>query len=336
MALLTASQVEYEAAANQQAFANLSDSGDHIKFTLANKPWSQATGFSIVAGGYGVLTGFAITPAAAAGNNNVDVAAGTLYAPGMTGASSTTGQISINAATNIACTRGTTNGYRITSITVDSTGAVTAVAGTESTAFSETRAAAGGPPLIPVGSVELGQVRFTATTAAVVLASEINQIVGLHQEFSMFPVPTIDPIAGTITFSEALPLIHTGTVAKRVSARIATPTFVPLAYARNFVPATNSDSTNTETYYQRTRGTASLSLGSASFELSLEDGVTDDFVTKVAASPTMLFKYKPDKNRTAYSVTQGIPSLAITNAPNAHPTATVTIAASQATVNFSS
>mgnify|MGYP000919508964 FL=1 len=336
MALLTASQVEYEAAANQQAFANLSDSGDHIKFTLANKPWSQATGVSIVAGGYGVLTGFAITPAAAAGNNNVDVAAGTLYAPGMTGASSTTGQISINAATNIACTRGTTNGYRITSITVDSTGAVTAVAGTESTAFSETRAAAGGPPLIPVGSVELGQVRFTATTAAVVLASEINQIVGLHQEFSMFPVPTIDPIAGTITFSEALPLIHTGTVAKRVSARIATPTFVPIAYARNFVPSTNSPSTNSEPYYQRTRGTASLSLGSASFEMSLEDGVTDDFVTKASASPTMLFKYKPDKNKPAYSITQGIPGIAITNAPNAHPTATVTIAASQATVNFSS
>ena len=336
MALLTASQVEYEAAANQQAFANLSDSGDHIKFTLANKPWSQATGFSIVAGGYGVLTGFAITPAAAAGNNNVDVAAGTLYAPGMTGASTTTGQISINAATNIACTRGTTNGYRITSITVDSTGAVTAVAGTESTAFTETRGSAGGPPLIPVGSVELGQVRFTSTTAAVVSASEIYQVVGTHQERSDYPVPTIDPIAGTITFSEALPLIHTGTVAKRVSARIATPTFVPLAYARNFVPATNSASTNTETYYQRTRGTASLSLGSASFELSLEDGVTDDFVTKVAASPTMLFKYKPDKNRTAYSVTQGIPSLAITKAPNAHPTATVTIAASQATVNFSS
>jgi hypothetical protein len=336
MALLTASQVEYEAAANQQAFANLSDSGDHIKFTLANKPWSQATGFSIVAGGYGVLTGFAITPAAAAGNNNVDVAAGTLYAPGMTGASTTTGQISINAATNIACTRGTTNGYRITAITIDSSGAVTAVPGTESTAFTETRGSAGGPPLIPVGSVELGQVRFTSTTAAVVSASEIYQVVGTHQERSDYPVPTIDPIAGTITFSEALPLIHTGTVAKRVSARIATPTFVPLAYARNFVPATNSASTNTETYYQRTRGTASLSLGSASFELSLEDGVTDDFVTKVAASPTMLFKYKPDKNRTAYSVTQGIPSLAITNAPNAHPTATVTIAASQATVNFSS
>lgn len=336
MALLTASQVEYEAAANQQAFANLSDSGDHIKFTLANKPWSQATGFSIVAGGYGVLTGFAITPAAAGGNNNVDVAAGTLYAPGMTGASTTTGQISINAATNIACTRGTTNGYRITAITIDSSGAVTAVPGTESTAFTETRGSAGGPPLIPVGSVELGQVRFTSTTAAVVSASEIYQVVGTHQERSDYPVPTIDPIAGTITFSEALPLIHTGTVAKRVSARIATPTFVPLAYARNFVPATNSASTNTETYYQRTRGTASLSLGSASFELSLEDGVTDDFVTKVAASPTMLFKYKPDKNRTAYSVTQGIPSLAITNAPNAHPTATVTIAASQATVNFSS
>ena len=283
-----------------------------------------------------MLTGFAITPAAAAGNNNVDVAAGTLYAPGMTGASTTTGQISINAATNIACTRGTTNGYRITAITIDSSGAVTAVPGTESTAFTETRGSAGGPPLIPVGSVELGQVRFTSTTAAVVSASEIYQVVGTHQERSDYPVPTIDPIAGTITFSEALPLIHTGTVAKRVSARIATPTFVPLAYARNFVPATNSASTNTETYYQRTRGTASLSLGSASFELSLEDGVTDDFVTKVAASPTMLFKYKPDKNRTAYSVTQGIPSLAITNAPNAHPTATVTIAASQATVNFSS
>ena len=65
------------------------------------------------------------------------------------------------------------------------------VAGTEADgAFSETRAAAGGPPLIPVTSVEIGQVRLTAASdaAALITSDEIFQNVGDHTERYDYPV----------------------------------------------------------------------------------------------------------------------------------------------------
>lgn len=335
MTTLINSTVEYEAGQSQQAFAAMTDSGDHKKFTLATKPWSLATGFEYKIAPYGIATGGIISPAAAGGNNNVDVAAFTAYAPGMTGADSTTGLISVAAATNISATRGSTNGYRISSITVDSTGTVVAVAGTESTAFSETRGAAGGPPLIPVGSIEIGQVRLTSTTAAVVASSEIFQVVGTHQERYDYPVWSEDSIRGTITFSSALPMIHTGPVAKKVQARVATPLFSVISPARNWKPAETSNSANSEQFYDNvTTGSFTTSLGQASFEISLGDGVTDPILAQMGKN--LLFRYKPDKNKTANTLTQGVASAARTNTAGANPMATITISAQQASVDLSS
>jgi len=334
MTVLTNATVDYESGQSQQAFAAMTDSGDHLLFSLAAKPWSQVSGYEYKIAPYGLATGGAITPAAAAGNNNVDVAAMTLYAPGMTGASATTGLISIAAATNVACTRGTANGCRITSITVDSTGAITAVAGTESTAFSETRAAAGGPPLIPVGSVEIGQVQFSSITAAVVTTAEIYQSPGTHQEHYLTPVWSEDPIRGQITFASALPLIHTGPVAKKVMARVATPIFASIEPARNWKPAEVSNSAQSQQYYRQVVGSFSSSLAQASFDISLSDGVTDSVLAKKGLN--LLWRYKPDKYKTPYQITQGVMSVARTNAAGANPTATLTISAQQESVDFAS
>ncbi len=332
MAVLTNQTLEYESAQSQQAFAALTDSGDHKTFTTTTKPWSQADGYDAVIAPYGLINGGAITPAAALGNNNVDVAAMLLMAPGMTGASTTTGQKSVSAATNVAATRGTTNGYRITSITVDSTGAVTAVAGTESTAFSETRGAAGGPPLIPVGSIEIGQVRLTSITAAVVTASEIYQVVGTHQERYDYPVYAVDYLRGKVTFATDLPLIHTGTIAKSVRVRVATPVFAEIANARDWVPGETSNSTSSEDTYTGPIGKVSSSIGQATFTAFLRDGVTDGLLAK--AGQKLLFRFKPSRNGTAYQLTQGVLGVARTFGVKSAPQGSFTVSPEQASVDF--
>lgn len=335
MTILTAQEIAYESAQNAVAFFALTDSGDHTSYTSgSNNPWSQATGYEAVIAPYGLITGGAITPAAAAGNNNVDVAAMTLMAPGMTGASATTGQITVSAATNVAATRGSSNGYRITSITVDSTGTVAAVAGTESTAFSETRGAAGGPPLIPVGSIEIGQVRFTSITAAVVASSEIYQVVGTHQERYDYPVYAVDYIRGKLTFAAALPLIHTGPVTKSVRVKCYTPVFAPIANARDWVPPDETYSVQSEAYYDGTIGSASSSIGQGSFTAALGDGTSDAILGKVGQN--LLFRFKPNKNSSAiYQVAQGILGVSQTFGVKSAPQGSFTISPSQAVVRFS-
>jgi len=205
------------------------------------------------------------------------------------------------------------------------------VAGTDGTAFSETRGAAGGPPLIPVGSIEIGQVRTTSATAAVVLSSEINQVVGVHQERYDYPVFSTDYLLGTMTFAAALPLIHTGVVAKAVYARVATPIFAEIARAKDWVPAETTNSANSEQYYDGTVGSFSSSLGQAGFTCSLGDGVTDALLAKTGQN--LIFKFKPDKNKTPYQLTQGILGISRTFSVGANPTATVTVTAQQASIN---
>lgn len=334
MAILSSAAVYYESAQSQNAMAALTDAGDHTVFSLAATPWSQAAGYEAVIVPYGLATGGTITPAAAAGNNNVDVAALTAYMAAATGASATTGLLSVGAATDVACARGADapHAYLITSITVDATGAIAAVSGTGSTAHSETRAAAGGPPLIPVGSIEIGQVRYTSHTAAVVSAAEIYQVVGVSQERYDFPVFSTDYLRGKITFAAALPLIHTGVITKKVYARVATPVFAEISRAKDWKPAESSNSATSEQYYDGTVGGYTASLGQAGFTASLGDGITDGLLSKVGQN--LIFKFKSDKNKSAYQLTQGILGLSRTFAVGANPTATVTVTAQQASVDI--
>jgi len=211
-------QVEFEAGRTLVPFSALTDSGDHKKFTHTSRPWSRAAGFEPDIKPNGLATGGAVSPAASAQNDKVDVAALSCYLAGVLTA--------VAAAANVTVTRGaTTNTHSITSITVKADGTIEAVAGTASTAFSETRGAAGGPPLIPVDSIEIAQVRTTSITGAPIVASEIFAVVGQHTERFDFPSWEIDPFDGAVRFLQALPLIHTGPAAKKVYAQVYTPIF---------------------------------------------------------------------------------------------------------------
>lgn len=293
MATAENAKLEYEAGQNLVAMTALTDSGDHLSFTSASTLWSNRSGYAPVVRPNGLLTGGAITVNAT--NNTVNVAALTLNLNGVV--------TSVGAGT-ATITRGvSTDTHNITSITINSSGAITAVSGTDGTSFSETRGAAGGPPLIAVDSVEIGQVRTTSVTAAAVDASEIYQVVGTHTERADYPLYDVMYNEGSVEFLSALPLIHTGGVAKKVFASHYAPLFSEVALASDFVPPENSHSVTSTQIYNTTLGSTSSTLNQGSFVAYLQDGVTDPLVT--LKDETLWFRFYPDRYKTPYILTQG-------------------------------
>jgi hypothetical protein len=294
--------LKYESGQTAYPFEEMTDSGDRTTFSASFAPWSRASSASLVVAPYGVKTGGAITPGSS--NNTVDVAALTVVAPGMTGADAN-GEVSV-AADTVSITRGVSSDtHNITSITVDATGSIVALSGTDGTAFSETRGADGGPPLIPVGSIEVGQVRTTSVTAAAVETAEIFQVIGQHQESTLQPSYDVDYVNGTITFNEALPAIHTGAVGKKVYVKGSTPIFATVPKASDWVPAESTYSISSTDTYDGAIGSSTAALGQASFNCILQDGVSDNILAVKGQS--LWFKYQPDRDQsTPYQLTQGI------------------------------
>lgn len=295
--------VRYESGQTSYAFEAMTDSGDNTTFSASFSPLSRASGYAPVIAPYGLKTGGAITPGSS--NDEVDVAALTVVAPGMTGASATTGIVSV-AADTVSITRGlTTDTHNITSITVDSSGAIAAVSGTDSTAFSETRGAAGGPPLIPVGSVEIGQVRTTSITAAIVSSGEILQVPGLTQERSDYPTWTVNYASGEVTFVDSLDLIHTGGVPKKVYIKGATPIFAPAPKSSDWTPAESTYSITSTDTYDGPVGSSSSALSQASFNIVLDNGHTDPILSKKGQN--LWFEFRKDRDVSVpKQLTQGI------------------------------
>jgi hypothetical protein len=294
MATAENAKLQYEAGQNVTAMTLLTDSGDATTFTSGASLWSGKAGFAPVVRPNGLLTGGVITPHAS--NNTVAVAALTCNLAGI---------VTAVAAGSIAATRPATAVSKVNSITIDSTGAIANVAGTDgaSTAFSETRVAAGGPPLIPVGSIEIGQVRYTSNTAAVVLAAEIFQVVGLHVERADFPLWDVVNSTGSVQFLAAHPLIHTGPTAKRSYASYSTPIFADIALASDFVPPETTHAVSSTQVYGTTLGSSSSTLGQGSFTAYLTNGVSDALVQLKNA--TLWFRFYPDRYASPYILTQG-------------------------------
>jgi len=295
--------IRYEAGQTAYPFEAMTDNGGHRVFAASFAPISNAAGAEPVVAPYGLLTGGAITPDT--DNNSVTVAALTAIMAGATGADAS-GVVSV-AGADVAITRPATNVSKVISITVTSSAALAAVAGTDgaTTAFSETRGAAGGPPLIPVGSIEIGQVRVTTSTAGVVSAAQIYAVPGLHVERADYPVYSLDYATGKVTFAEALPLIHTGSLPKAVYIKGSTPLFAPISQTRDWVPAEATYSINSTDTYDGPVGSASSSLGQASFNAILKDGITDAFLGKKGTN--IWIEFRPDRDKSVpKQLTQGL------------------------------
>lgn len=293
----------YEAGQVAAGIVELTDQGDLKTFLSADPLWSKYQGKAPVVRPNGLATGGVVIPAVAAGNNNVDIAALTCYLAGIL--------TSVGAATNQAATRGATNGFRITSVTVTSAGAIAMVAGTESTAFVETRGAAGGPPYIPVGSIEIAQVRLDSITDAPVEADEIFQVEGVHLErydsptWKEMPFNVESGIIGNagIEFISALPEIHTGDLPKKVYANYYEPVFAELANCNAFVRPGEAQSVSSKQVYGSVLGSVSKSLNQGGFTVFLGDGISDPFLKN--EGKILFFKFKVDRLKTEYLLCQG-------------------------------
>lgn len=301
--------IRFEAGQTAYPFEAAANAGDNTVFGASFSPISNAAGFEPVVAPYGLLTGGAITPTAT--NNQVAIAALTASMAGAAGADAA-GVIAV-AAGNLLITRPATAVSKINSITVDATGALAMVAGTDgaTTAFVETRGVAGGPPLIPVGSIEIGQVRVVSNTAAVVTTAQIYTVPGLHVERSDYPVYSMDYATGKITFASALPLIHTGPAPKNVYIRGAIPLFAPIANTSDWVPAESTYSISSTATYDGPVGSSSSALGQASFSAILKDGITDSLMA--AKGKNIWLEFRPDRDKLVpKQLTQGILGIART------------------------
>lgn len=325
MATAENAKLQYEAGQQAVAMTLLTDAGDATSYTSGAALWSGRAGYAPVVRPNGLLTGGAVTPTAT--NNQLAVAALTLNLAGV---------VTSVASGNVTITRPATAVAKVNSLTVDSTGVLAVVAGTDgaSTAFSETRGAAGGPPFIPVGSVEIAQVRVTASAAAVVAAGEIYTVVGLHQERADFPLYDVDYGAGTVKFLSANPPHHTGGVGKRCYASYATPIFADVALASDFVPPETSHSLSSTQVYGATLGSTSSTLGQGSFTAYLNNGVTDALVALKNA--LLWFRFYPDRYAAPFLLLQGKLGVARTFPAGDSIQAACTVSASAAAAEFAS
>lgn len=312
-------KLQYEAGQSSTAMTLLTNSGDETTFTSAATLWSRRSGFAPVVRPNGLLTGGVITPHAS-DNDKVNVAALTLNLNGVV--------TTVNAGT-ATITRGVSSDtHSITSITINSSGSIAAVAGTDGTSFSETRGAAGGPPLIAVDSVEIGQVRTTSVSAGLVVASEVFQVVGTHQERADFPLFNINYGSGSVTFLSALPEIHTGPVPKRVYASYAAPIFSDVQLASDFVPPETTHSVTSTQVYGTTLGSSSSTLNQGTFTAYLQNGVSDALVS--LKNQELWFRFYPDRYAAPYILAQGKLGIARTFPAGDNIAAACTISASAA------
>lgn len=295
--------IRYESGQTAYPFEEIVDSGDSTTFAASFSPVSNVSGFEPVVAPYGLMTGGAITPHA--DDNKVAVAALTASMAAVSGADAD-GTIAV-AAGSVTITRAATNVSKVNSITVNSSGALAAVAGVDgaTAAFSEVRGAAGGPPYIPVGSIEIGQVRTTTSAAAAVTAAQIYAVLGLHVERADYPVYALNFATGEITFATALDPIHTADVPKKVYMRGATPLFAPIANTADWVPAEATYSISSTSTYDGPVGSASSSLGQASFTAVMRDGITDGVLAQKGKE--IWLEFRPDRDKTVpKQLTQGI------------------------------
>lgn len=323
------SLVDYEA---------LTDSGDHTVLNPSTSIMSGKEGFTPDVRPNGIVTGLDIGQVAASGSNDVvDTRAFTAYSIGVSH--------SVSASTDQAITRPAGDVAKVLSITMTSAGAIAEVAGTDgaTTTFSETRGAAGGPPLIPVDSVELFQVRLTTTAAAPITADEIYQNIGTHTERSGYPSYSVnnigegtnttnpDKVNAFVEMADALPLIHTGPIAKKVYAQHYTPSFIEQK-GYDFSPVENSHSVGSTQYYGGTVGSSSSTIGQGSFTALLQDGTTDYLVAN--KDKTLTVKVYQDENKTPYILTQGKVGLGRTFPVADQAQAAVTISAESISAEF--
>lgn len=291
--------IYYESGQNAHAMEAMTSTDGKV-FSASFKPFSAASGFDVKVMPVGLANGGAITPSSS--SDEVIVAEALVIMPHVA-ASNSDGQLTVSGGL-LSVSRPTGSDFIIHSVTVNASGSLSIVSGTEGSGFVETRGVSGGPPLIPVDSVEIGQVRLTSTSPGVISTGEIKQVPGLHQELSDFPVYEIDYENGAAIFAQELPAIHDGDAPKQVYVSGFTPIFAETPKGYDWVPSEESYSTSSQKVYGAAIGSTSTSLQQASFSAILKDGITDNILKAVGEN--IWVRFKQDRNRAPNQLTQGI------------------------------
>ena len=339
MATSKNAKTEFESGNTLHDFTPMTDSGDHQIFTLPGvSVWSGESGYEPEVLVNGIVTGLNLL-SGHADNNKVAVAAVTANSGG------TEYPVS---ATTITVARPATDVAKVCSVVMNDEGAIEVVEGTDgtTTAFSQTRGAAGGPPEIEADDVEIGQIRITSSTAAVIDASEIKQDIGTHVERADYPamVTPINTIGegldatvlakkkAHVEFSDVFPVIHASGACKKVYIKCYAPTFVEAQRTMDFVPAENSQSISSEEYYNGTVGSMSSSIGQGSVKVLMNDNVTDTILRRKNKNTTV--RHFPDRNKSPYTLTQGTLGIKRSYPVSGQNAASITITAETVTADF--
>jgi len=308
------SRVDYQSGSIPHALAPLANSGDNKKYNTGVSTLSDGaviTPDGVINGG--VFLGTAVV-------NQVSIGSVNAVRAGLT--------VIVNAGT-LPITRAAADGKAsVTSIIINAAGAWAAIKGTDgaTASFSESRGVAGSAPYIPVGAIEVGQIRTVTNVAGVLGNTEFYQTAGTHAEHSLFPVFDIDNFTGSVNFDFPLAPIHTGDVSKAVYGTFAEPIYTEQKFSNDFVPADTSYSTASEQVYSATIGSSSSSLGQASFTAVLKDGITDPILA--LKGQNLMFRYFQDRNKPAHILTQGVIGFSRTFGASDNPKVSVSISPS--------
>lgn len=293
-------------------YALMTDSGDHQIFTIGTL-WSGK--IAPVIRPNGISSGRnLISPHA--DDDKVTIAAFNAYSKGT--------EYELDAST-LELTRPSVSNYKKCSITMDEDGNIEEVEGTEGASFSATRGGEGGPPLIAVDSVELGQVWFSSQTSAAVDDDEIYQSANNHAEFASNPAVEYNCIGkgsyadssaeknAHVKLSAAAMVNHTGSVAKRVYIQYYVPQLTTLLRVTDFKAAEVSASKTSETMYEGSGVSGAIgsikadTIGDCTFIVFADDGITDGIVEQ--RNQIITVKWFPDSNKVPYLLTQGMLSI---------------------------
>ncbi len=329
-------KVQIEVGQALTDYAAMTDSGDKIVFSIGSV-WSGKSGYEADIRPDGVVSGRNMLTVSGT-NDTVKIGAFSAYALGAA--------YDVTATTE-TFTRATSAGVsKINSVTMDSAGAIAVIAGDEglTATFSELRDVAGGAPYIPAGSIEIGQIRVTSSTAGVLVSAELFQVVGTHVERFDYPVWEEENIGkgilavssaeqnSHIKFSSALPDIHTGDSTKKVYCKYYTPQMADLPKAIDFVPAEDTHSVASTQYYNGTIASPSSSLGMASFTALMTDNISDALMAE--QNNLITVKFYPDRNKAPYILSQGTLGVARTHPVADQNQAACSLACEKASASF--
>ena len=300
------SKLQIETGQTVVDFTALNGVGEGVYIHPVAKVWSKFAGNEPEIFPDGLATGGKILPAESGDNDVVSVAALTAYIGG---------QMIIATNGNQTLSRPSTSTHKIVSLALDNAGNTSLIDGVEGSAFADARGEAGAPPFIPVGKIELGQVRLSAQTTAPIAAADILTNPGQHTERYDYPIFGYNTVGDKdnpafVRFSSVLPQIHSDddgstVAAKGIYAKVSTPIFTDIDFAADFKPCeTTHSSSSTPVYMGKSVNSSSTTLTQGGFTAYLKNGVTDVIVK--LKDNFLTYRYYPNQYQSAHHIVQGL------------------------------